>query len=69
MPRLNVERTHEKRAWDAHEAYIKENFPDRSVNYGWCQDGFSITSKVYGEEPMVVTTSLTPPYPTGEEPY
>lgn len=50
MPRLNIFRTNEVRAWNAHHAYLEEHFDkDQSINEGWGQGPGFISSKVYGE--------------------
>lgn len=71
MPRINEERTRELHAWQAHERYLEEHYKGRSINEGWCQDFEAgiIASKVYGDDPRVVTTSMFSPYETRDDPY
>jgi hypothetical protein len=67
LPRLNVERTNELRAWSAHEEYLEDNFKGYAINEGWVVDYVFriIQSKVYTRG--IVTTSMNPPFPTDFE--
>lgn len=47
MPRPNITRSNEVRAWNAHREYLEEKFEGATINEGWGQGPGFISSKVY----------------------